>query len=380
MKICMITTKFSPTFGGAQIATHEVAKRLKEKGHSVYLITRREKNLKKNEIIDGIFVFRTRFLDFPMIRYESFMFTAFLCWHNIIKKDRCNVVHIMGARLAPLAPLFKKFSNIPIVVTGQGPGISIGLHQRIRGKIGLWGLKKVDRITVVTPWLKNILMELGISSEKVTVIYHGTDIKRFSTVYSDEIRKKYISNDEKLIVTACKLHPVKGLSFLLEAIKILKEEGLKIRLLILGEGPQKPILQSLMYKLNLDDLVFFAGYIPYYEMPKYFSSADIFAIPSISEGLPKTLIEASVAGKPVVVTDCGGMKVFVSEIGNGLVVPRADVPALAKAIKLLLNDEKLYEEMKRNAYKARNKKILDWNTSIEQYIRIYEELKGHRAS
>jgi glycosyltransferase involved in cell wall biosynthesis len=137
------------------------------------------------------------------------------------------------------------------------------------------------------------------------------------------------------IITIARLVSIKGMSYLIRAM--VHVNGVKLT--IVGDGPERTKLESMTRNLKLGDRVSFAGWISNRsELRRFLSQATVFVMPSLSEGIPRVLIEAMSCGLPIVATNVGGIPEFVVDGVNGLLVSPRDEIALAKAIKYVLTD------------------------------------------
>lgn len=144
------------------------------------------------------------------------------------------------------------------------------------------------------------------------------------------------------LLWAGQLRPVKGLIYLLDAVRCLRERGESVELSIVGSGEQEAELRGRVEAAGLQDVVSLEGYVPPGPaLDSYFEAADVFVLPSLSEGVPKVLIEAMARALPVVATDVGGVQDIISDGRSGLLVPPADVGALSEAVQRLARDEVL---------------------------------------
>jgi glycosyltransferase involved in cell wall biosynthesis len=125
------------------------------------------------------------------------------------------------------------------------------------------------------------------------------------------------------------------MSYLIRAMAHLKDGSL----VIIGDGPQRRKLESLSKRLELNDRVFFTGWISdRSKIFDYLKQSTVFVLPSLSEGRPRVLVEAMACGLPVVATDVGGVPEVVADGVNGLLVPPRDEKALAEAIEHVFNN------------------------------------------
>jgi glycosyltransferase involved in cell wall biosynthesis len=144
-----------------------------------------------------------------------------------------------------------------------------------------------------------------------------------------------VNEEKRQIVSVARLIPIKGMSYLIRAMTHLKEGSL----VIIGDGPERKKLELLSRRLGLRDRVFFSGWVSdRSKISTYLSQATVFVLPSLSEGLPRVLVEAMACGLPVIATDVGGVPEVVVDGINGLLVPPRDEKALAKAIEYVFNE------------------------------------------
>ena len=142
----------------------------------------------------------------------------------------------------------------------------------------------------------------------------------------------------------------KGLEHLIKSMHQLGPE--MCRLLICGEGPDRKRLENLVNESGLNDCVDFLGFIPWGKrLSEVYVQSDIFILPSLSEGIPKVLLEAMAKGLPVVATNVGGIPDIISGEENGILVPSGDSQAITDAVRLLISDKSLRERIIANGYK-----------------------------
>ena len=148
-----------------------------------------------------------------------------------------------------------------------------------------------------------------------------------------------------------RLVPVKGLRYLLEALPLLWDRKIAAKLWIVGDGYHRSALEDTVSTLKLQDHVHFLGRIPF--GPKLFEiyrQADLFVLPSLSEGIPKTLLEAMASGVPIVATRVGGIPDVIQHGKTGLLVKPRSPRSLAEAIEQIVRDKSLRKRIVRNAY------------------------------
>ena len=141
-------------------------------------------------------------------------------------------------------------------------------------------------------------------------------------------------------MTVAQLEPRKGQETLLEALAQLRHEGKDIELTIVGDGPARGDVERRAAELGLTDVVTFVGALGQDEVGSFYRSADVFCLPSFSEGVPTVLMEAMASGLPVVATAIMGVPELVQD-GCGLLVPAGRPDSLAEALERLISDPEL---------------------------------------
>ncbi|MCP4023526.1 MAG: glycosyltransferase family 4 protein, partial [Desulfobacteraceae bacterium] len=162
-------------------------------------------------------------------------------------------------------------------------------------------------------------------------------------------------------------------------VSILKNQGVSLQLSVCGTGSAQSHIQSCSDRLGLNGNVRFKGFVKLHpDLGTLFSASDIFILPSLSEGVPKVVLEAMAKGTPVIATNVGGIPEIVTHKKNGLLVPPGDENALVKAIVHLLGNQELVSTMQKNAYALVKEKTMEHQAEllasiIDQTIAIEEQ-------
>ncbi|MHC1742408.1 MAG: glycosyltransferase [Syntrophobacteraceae bacterium] len=185
---------------------------------------------------------------------------------------------------------------------------------------------------------------------KVHVVVNRIDVQAFqSGQYSEELRRSLgLRPEDRLLVTVGRLAPPKGQAFLLEALAILARKHETLRLMLVGDGELKDSLEAICRRLSLTDRVIFAGNRE--DVADILAMAELFVLPSLSEGTSLALLEAMAGGKPVVATDIPGNRSVIERGKSGLLAPPGDAAALADAIDQLLDHPDRAKAMGQNAH------------------------------
>lgn len=207
---------------------------------------------------------------------------------------------------------------------------------------------------------------------------NGVDPQKFRPLEGGEQTKRRIGLDNKqLVLFVGRLIPRKGLLFLVEAAKRVVKERSQTAFVVVGTGPLQNHLTSYLRKLNLLGNFVFLGDVPENMLAALYNCADVFAFPSIQEGLGIALLEAQATAKPVVAFDIGGVNEAVVNKETGLLV-KPDSLELADAILRFLSDADLSERTGRRGREFVSSNF-SWAVCAQKMLQVYHEALAHYA-
>jgi len=212
---------------------------------------------------------------------------------------------------------------------------------------------------------------------KVHRIYHGIDVRRFKP-------PELLTRKPGLVLSVGRLDEVKGFPYLLQACQLLQDRGVDYHCTIVGEGEERPRLESLIRQLGLQKRVRLAGAVPQERIIAYYHEASVFVLPSLEmadgrhEGVPNVIVEAMATGLPVVVTAIGAIPEAVEDGRTGFLAPQRNPSRLAEIIETLLRTPDLRERI---GVAARQKVERDFDNRacIEPLIRLFQHECGITA-
>src|ERR1700686_845375 len=223
---------------------------------------------------------------------------------------------------------------------------------RLYNRLDRWSLPHADRIvTVCGAFAQDLMGSTGVPIEKISVQHNS--IRRQPSVRPAEIEtlrnRLGIANDERVVLSVGRLSSEKAHVDLLEGFNRLRETkpGISGKLIIVGDGPERAGLEAAAASLGCKEYVIFTGQIS--DVRAFYALADVFALPSHSEGSPNVLLEALSANVPVVRTAVGGVAEMVEKKESALLVPPNDPPSLAASIGRILTDRQLALRLTKNA-------------------------------
>jgi len=230
----------------------------------------------------------------------------------------------------------------------------IGISTSFSNPLSFWGkisnfiLKQNDRFinnyVVPNSVKKQLMQNLGIKKNKISVIGHGIRTERFQINFD---KKRKIQTDKKIILFVGRFVKYKGIDYLIKSFEKINEEMDDVMLVLIGNGPEKDNINKLIKNKNLENKVIQINNVTNSEMPDYYSDADIVVVPSIEpEPFGLVYIEAMASGKPVVTFDTGGAeKDLIQNDKNGFIVKEINEKKLATAIYNILKNDEIKKKM-----------------------------------
>lgn len=206
-----------------------------------------------------------------------------------------------------------------------------------------WVCRRAKRVIVPSKYLADLVEDWGVPQEHITVIYNGVALEPVSA--SKEEARRHIGVSGNIILTAGRLVPWKGFRMLIKLMPQLLQVNQFFRLVIVGDGPDMAMLQSVVRNLGLERKVYVVGRQPSAEMAWYLASADMFVLNTGYEGFSHQVLEAMSAGVPVITTSVGGNREIVVQGQNGFLVRYNDEFNLVEAIKTLWRQTELRDHL-----------------------------------
>ncbi len=229
-------------------------------------------------------------------------------------------------------------------------------------------LKDADAVIAQTNYMEKELQP--DRPRNILVIPNEIKTERFEEIAYDGARRELeIDEDQKIILFVGRLHQVKGLEYLIEAISYVNQTEPNARLILAGDGPEKEKLERVASDLGLSNRVSFSGWVANEHIPTYMVASDVFVLPSLSEGFPNVLLEAMAAGLPIVATNVSGIPSIVDNGINGFVVEPRNPAQIAARIVSILSDRELVLRISGNNRKKAQR--YSWDHVITDLEGVY---------
>ncbi len=378
---------------------HDINRHLVRRGHMVTVVTPGDPSLPRSDTFDGVKIVRFP-LELPpdltygrvaqsrvswlgkfarvvvMAHYMEAQHRAILAE---VRENGGDVIHAHWAiPTGPAAVMAARKLHLPSVITMHGGDVYVNPEQGydfptrwyVRPALR-WTLRHAGALTAITEDCRQHALRAGAPAEHIRLVFNGTDLRRFSPAENGN------RGDERFgphMVFACRqLFPRKGIRFLLEAGAELKSQFPDLKIVLAGDGFERPELARLAAELGIASDVTFLGWVPNVQLPQYYRAAAVSVIPSLEEGFGIPAAEAMGCEVAVVASDAGGLPEVVENGVTGIVVPRGDAKALAQAIGSLLADPQRRRVMGQ-AGRERALRLFDWDRSAQQFEEIYREV------
>lgn len=300
---------------------------------------------------------RTRSPGMRALLYQLIFFIEATILARHLEREKVEHLHnhfVFGS--ATVAMLASKLTGIPYSFTLHGPA---DLFEPYR-----WHLDEKTAqarfVSTISHYARSQLMFFSDPDHwhKIKIIHCGVDPELYAKAAGPALPARH--KDEIRLLFVGRLAPVKGLRVLLDALKGLAEDLPQLRLVLVGDGPDRKNLEAAAAPLG--DMVHFTGYLSQAEVAQAMQACDIFVLPSFAEGVPVVLMEAMASLKPVIATQVAGVGELVEDGTNGFIVPPGDVKNLTRRIRQLVEDPDLRARM---GQQGRTKVCADFDISGE---------------
>lgn len=394
-KILVMTSSYKrwpddPQFNGYFVV--ELTKRLAE-WFDISVLAPMYPKATSEENIDNIHIFRHKQYISPDvgIAYENgiisnvkenpwlirvipfYVIFQFMNLVRIVKKENIGIIHahwIVPQGL--VAVLYKKIFNRNVKILATIHGSDFLGFKNIFGKL----LKKfiitnVDCLTVVSDSLKTEVEKIT-AKENVFVCPMGIDTNVFHPSCRDPSLRKELQIEGEFLLFVGSCVEQKGIRFLLEAMKEIVSKYPKCKLIVIGMGELLEEMKMAAKNNGLEKNAAFLGYMEHGKLPKYFATADIFILPSLSEGYSLVIREAISCGTPAIMTD---LPVFSSDEEKALfeIVPVKDSRQIAQKVTGMLKDKEKYEKGKETMHQYAVNHY-DWMKVTQNYAKLFDSL------
>ena len=363
-----------PTYGGSGVVATELGKALAERGHEVHFITY-ALPYRLNGYYNNIFFHEVKVPEYPLFEYPPYALALATKMADIALHEKLDVIHthyaIPHALSAYLArDMIKDRHRLKIITTLHGTDITLVGADASFLRITRHSINQSDAVTAVSEFLRQETLKTFKPSVPIQVIYNF--IKEVPRMEPDcqKLRKRLTPGGEPVLIHLSNFRPVKRISDIIHiADKVLKE--MPIRLVMIGDGPERPLAERMVRRLGISDNVSFLGKQD--DVYCLLSMGDIFLMPSETESFGLAALEAMSCGLPVVTSNAGGLPELNVHGETGFHSPVGDVDSMSQQVLRILREPQLKETL---AAQARQFAFERFHADIiiPQYIDLYESV------
>jgi len=359
-----------PTFGGSGVLATELGKALADKGHSVHFITYQQP-VRLNVFSANIFYHEVRVPTYPLFDYPPYEVALSSTMVDVILNHNLDLLHvhyaIPHASAAYMAKqiVAKVGRKIPVITTLHGTDITLVGKDKTYAPVVTFSINESDAITAVSDNLRKETFRSFAITKEIEVIHNFVDVARFSKKPIDAFRRVIAPEGERILVHASNFRKVKRVHDVVKVFAGVRKQ-MPAKLLMVGDGPERPAMEELVKECGVVDDVRFLG--KQEQMEEILVVSDLFVLPSEYESFGLAALEAMAASMPVVSTNSGGLPEVNIDGKTGYMSDIGDVKTMTNnAIKILQDDETLLK-FKQNAYEQACR------FDIHNIIPVYEKL------
>ncbi|WEK55727.1 MAG: N-acetyl-alpha-D-glucosaminyl L-malate synthase BshA [Candidatus Cohnella colombiensis] len=357
-----------PSLGGSGVVATELGKLLAEKGHEIHFITHsipfRLGNFQRN-----IYYHEVEVSDYYVFRYPPYDLSLASKMNQVAKLQQLDVLHVHYAvPHAICAYLAKQMSgnDLKVVTTLHGTDITVLAQDESLKDIIRLGIRESDAVTAVSRDLIKETRDLLDIQEPIDLTYNFVDKRVYYPRNCSDLRRDYAENGEKILMHISNFRPVKRTCDVVDIFAKVSEK-LPAKLLLVGEGPDLPKIQSKIVALGLEDRVRFLGKQD--DVAHVISIADLMLLPSEKESFGLVALEAMACGVPTIGSVAGGIPELVEHGVTGYLSEIGDTASMADNAIRLLTDEQLYASFREAGLHRAHQ-----NFGEERIARQYEEI------
>ncbi len=386
-RILIFSLAYFPKFvGGAEVAVKEITDRLGDRYDFDMVTLRLDSRLPLKEKIGNVTIYRVGWAGIvddigrlPLRSRFAKIFMPISVWWKARQLHKKNPYHIVWSIMANqagfAASFFKRsFPSVAFLLTLQEGDPIESIKKKVRPIYSLFEkiFLRADYVQSISNYLQKFAIDMGYVGNK-SVVPNGVDISKFGSATPDQIQvlrsELHLSEKDKVVFSASRLVEKNGMRDLIVAMSYLPTE---YKLVVVGDGYLKQVLENVIKEYNLRDRVHLCGFINPDQLPAFFGMANVFVRPSLSEGLGNVFLEAMAARVPVIGTSVGGIPDIVHDRETGLMVSVKNPKDIAEKIMLLERDSNLRNKIIGQSYEMVAR--YDWKSVTKSMDEIFSQI------
>jgi len=288
---------------------------------------------------------------------------------KLLRKIDIDIIHVHSHLFYSsnvVAVLKKSYLDRPVIITCHGvwsQSLPINLQRIYMKTLGVFTLNSAEKVLCYTSEEKKILSKMGVCQSKIEVIPNGIDTDLFTPPKRRKTRN--------VILWIGRFVSGKRPDLAIKILAGVRRKIPEITLIMIGDGPLKESCVRLAKKLNVERSLKIISFIPHRMMPRLYQMADVLLITSITEGVPRVMLEAMSCEVPIVMSEISHLKTIIS--GCGVFFKKDEVISAIEQIEVLLSSDELRYELGRNG-RLKVVKKYSWNRYVKRIDELYEKL------
>jgi N-acetyl-alpha-D-glucosaminyl L-malate synthase BshA len=359
-----------PVYGGSGVVATELGKALAARGHEIHFIAY-SMPFRLGPVTENVFFHEVDVNVYPLFEYPNYSLNLTSKMVDVVKYENLDLLHvhyaIPHATSAVLARqiLASEGVHVPVVTTLHGTDITIVGRDPSFQPVVNYSINQSDGVTAVSDFLRVETFDRFDVRRDIEVIPNFIDTSRFRRLNKQHFKQAICPDGEKLLVHVSNFRPVKNAPQVVEVFHRLRQQDIPVKLILVGDGPDRIPAERLARDLGVYDEIRFLG--KQEPVEEILSIADVFIMPSGSETFGLAALEAMACGVPVVASEIGGLPELVEQGVSGCLCPLDDVEAFTKRTADILTDEDKHRAMSRAA-----RERAETNFSAARIIPHYE--------
>ena len=363
-----------PTFGGSGVLATELGKALADNGHNIHFITYQQP-VRLSGFHANIFYHEVRVPTYPLFDFPPYETALASTMVDVVINNDIQLMHvhyaIPHASAAYMAKqiLAKEGRHVPVITTLHGTDITLVGRDKTYRPVVTFSMEESEILTAVSNNLKEETYKNFDISKEIEVIHNFVDVKRFHKKPVDAFKKIVAPHGEKILVHASNFRKVKRVDDVINTFLLLNDR-LPSKLLLLGDGPERPYAESICRDCVAATNIKFLG--KQEQMEDILPIADLFLLTSEYESFGLAALEAMAAEVPVISTNAGGIPEINIDGVTGYMSNIGDIKDMSEKAFMILKDEGTHNQFRKNALAQAMK--FDIGKIVPKYEELYERL------
>lgn len=364
-----------PTYGGSGAVATELGLELAQRGHEVHFVSY-ARPFRLDPFRERVFFHEVEMEDYPLFEHPPYSLALAVALHDTARKHELDLVHvhyaIPHATSAWIAhEMLGEERDLKIVTTLHGTDITlVGLHPSFHA-ITRFSILRSHGLTAVSKFLKReTVRDFTVPEERVEVIPNFIDIAVYRPGLVPSHRATLAPDGEKIVMHISNFRAVKRAADVVSVFAKLTAKQ-PSRLVLVGDGPERPRVLMRAEELGVRDRVMFLG--KHTSVHEVLSCADLFLLPSASESFGLVALEAMACGAPVVASNVGGLPEVIEHGTSGYMFDVGDIDAMAEAGLRIMGDDEHWRSLS-EAGRALAEERFSSERVVPQYERYYEQV------